>query len=876
MSALALLLAFGAWADPVDALAPHLRRIWTEGAELEASGDLEAAVVRYRFVAREDPAWEQAKLDLGRVLEALGRWGEAEEAYASLPYDADAVEALGRLQLAHGLWVLAAESFEKLADLVPNRPDVLVLRARALAETDPLEAKGVLSEYLDRDPIDLAADGAVPVASSVLERLLALGHTPEAWDLVSDPKLDGAVALGDVADRIWVAKRATELANAGDLPLTPAQVERLRRSREAYAAGRTAEALEALEALVREQDRSAVAWGTLADLREASGNVVGAVAAIRQAETLDPRVAAWPAKLGDLLSTGYAGRFDLEAAEAYRRAVSRNGSDPDLWARAALAERRIGDWPRSVAAWERVLALDPEGPHGVAARVALDGAVRGNPPLAAPPSSERPEAVPEAAWLGFHRAEAWCEKGDPVAAEHALAELAAVRADAPRFVRALDLEARIRADRGELERAIELYEESLRLEPDRGDVVGRLAQLYARDGRAEEARVLRDRAAALGDPDALWRRASADASAWRWWRARATLHRFFEHRSSGADFEAALELDAELERRIRLATWGGGAVAVVVALSPLVVVGRRRSGASLGALLAHEPGAWRDVARILSAIRHEVLKHHASVLPAVVDALEDGDPEPARWAADRLYGERGALARLDGYVRELVRIGAASGVRLNLRHRDPALGPLLAAAGRLRRLEGAMRRGRGRRLAQELAAISVALNRDAYRALGRAVADLCVLPVSERLLAETYADAAGEVRGAAVPDVRIAVPPGAPLRVRMFRSDFADVVGNLVRNAIEASLDGDEVGLEVAVDEDPITGLERVEIRVQDRSPRKLTTAILRGRYVARGLGLAVDLTSRAGGSIHVEPEPGWSKAVVVRLPLAEAVTEDV
>ena len=50
----------------------------------------------------------------------------------------------------------------------------------------------------------------------------------------------------------------------------------------------------------------------------------------------------------------------------------------------------------------------------------------------------------------------------------------------------------------------------------------------------------------------------------------------------------------------------------------------------------------------------------------------------------------------------------------------------------------------------------------------------------------------------------------------------------------------------------------------------KISTAMIRGRYIERGLGLAVDLTSRAGGSIHVEDEPGWSKAVVVRLPREE------
>ena len=51
---------------------------------------------------------------------------------------------------------------------------------------------------------------------------------------------------------------------------------------------------------------------------------------------------------------------------------------------------------------------------------------------------------------------------------------------------------------------------------------------------------------------------------------------------------------------------------------------------------------------------------------------------------------------------------------------------------------------------------------------------------------------------------------------------------------------------------------------------------MLRSRYIERGLGLTVDLISRNGGSIGVEDEPGYSKAVVVRLPRAENLEEDV
>ena len=62
---------------------------------------------------------------------------------------------------------------------------------------------------------------------------------------------------------------------------------------------------------------------------------------------------------------------------------------------------------------------------------------------------------------------------------------------------------------------------------------------------------------------------------------------------------------------------------------------------------------------------------------------------------------------------------------------------------------------------------------------------------------------------------------------------------------------------------------------MRDNAPGRLTDAMIRGRGIGRGLGLAVDLITRHEGSIHVVPATGplrlsWTKAVVVRLRRAE------
>jgi tetratricopeptide (TPR) repeat protein len=877
VSWLLVALAVAGSPEPATYLDPILKRIYDEGASLEQRQQYYAAAVRYRLVMEQVENWRQPALDLARVLGALGRYEEAREIYDAYPDDADMIEAHGRLELEHGDAALAAALFRKLRNLRPEWPGARLLEADARALTEPDLAAGLVEEYLGFTTIEPMADGAGPVAGRVAQGLRARGEHAAAVALLQDvvarvPELEGLLTL---AAEIQVDEQARALAAAADLPLEAPQVARLRSAREAFAAGRVAEAREILEALAAEQPMSAVTWGTLADVREAAGDVTGAEQAIRTAERLDPVSASYPAKLGELLLEWYAGRYDHEAAAAFGRAIARRPEEPGLWYRKALAERRAGRWSQSVASFEKVLALEPDGPFAEEARQTIEGASRPRgEAVFFPVQSALPDEVDEEAWWAFHRAWAWTLRSEPGAQDKALRELATARSVSPGFVRALDLEAAIRADRGEIEAAIALVEESLSREPDRGSVVGTLASLYERQGRTSEAAVLRKRAAALGDPEALWRRAQEEAKAWRWSQARATLAEFFAHTTGGADYDSALELDVLLISRIRLAQVGLGATVLLAVALPVVLWQTARRGATVAEWLQRSPPSWRDVARIAAAIRHEVLKHHTTVLPTVADALRRGDPEPPRWLAERLFGPEGALERLDLYVRELELLARASGTRLSLRRRDPVFAPLLRHVSRLRRLKSALDRGSGRRVAARLEEIAHGLNVVAYEALGRLVARASVLKVDEVQLRELHRQVLGEAefRGSEV-ELELELPQLAEaLYVPLFPSDFGDLVCNLLRNAMHASLLGGAgpVGIGVRVESDPITELEWVVLRVKDRAPGRLTTEALRGRVLSRGLGLVVDLTSRAGGSVRVEEEPGWEKAVVVRLPRAE------
>lgn len=875
-----LALCVAAWGTPDEVLIdPFLLRIYGQGRAHEEAGELRDAATSYRLVSLGDPTFAQAVLDLGRVLEQDGRLEEAEAVYQSAAYDAGAVRALGEVRLILEDGPGAAAAFRVLQDLAPAEPDVLVLRADASASVDPVASSRLLLDFLDRTGATLS-ERLVEVTVRVAVDLWTLGEQDEAWALIGSlegrfPGVATGRSIPELRARFEVDELAQTLAKTAEITLASGQIARLRGAREAFAAADLSRAEALLEGLLVEEPRSAAVWATLSDVRRASGDVVGAEQAIVAATQLDPLEAEYAARHGDLLSEGFGGRHDAEAAAAYARAVQRRGGDAELWLRKAGAERRASLRALSVASARRALQLDPEVPGAAAARAMVAGAARERlPPVALPAAPGPPTGVPQTAWVAYHRAWAWWEHGQPGRAIDTLVE---VREEAPGLVAAVNLEAAIRVDLGEVAAGVALYEESLQQVPDQPEVMVDLARLYGREGRGKEATLLWERAAAAGSSRALWRRAQAEVGALRWLKARRTLDDYFARATHGPSYDDALALDARLAVR----TQGGlaaGAIAVLGTLGvPVWWRWRRRAGVGIEELVARAPDVAPDVARICSALRHEALKHHTSVLVPVADALDAGDPGPAQWTSERLFGSSGALARLDGYVAELGAVARRAGVHLNLRHSDPVFAPMLAAVERLRGLRGALEQGRGRRLADDLRRISEALNDQAYRGLGRLIAGLSLLPLDASKLVQIWDAVVAEpaFRDVQLPRLEVAeVRPG--LLLRLYPDHLRDILANLVRNSVTASLQAgtDRVGLAVEVEEDHITGLERVAIRVRDEAPRTVSTQMIRGRYIERGLGLVVDLTSRVGGSIHVEDDPAFRKAVVVRLPRAEPPQE--
>lgn len=898
-----LWLAVSAWATPPPGLTPVGEGLWAEAIAQEQAGDLDRAAVAYGTVWRVEhhPA---AALAQGRVLEQAERWTEAEQAYRQAVSDLDVGTALAELLLARDRVREADRLVEGLAGGYPGDPELARLQVLIAARLSPGRTPDLLQSWLGfarNEALD--AEAAVEVAIAVHDALRGVGEVEAAAAALA--AIDEAVpethdALRVLRDRIDMQAKAERLARAAARPLTGAQRERLQAARAAQAQGEGDAALAQLDALVAEAPRNPDVRGARAEVRRSRGDVAGADVDLRTAEALDPLDPRWPRALGDLLSTGYAGRYDQQAVDAWERALRLDGGRAEVWLRRARVELRLRRPSAARRSLLRCQRLDPDGAAGAAAQDLLQDLERRRAdPDALPAGGGCPDRVSEVACSAFYEALVYHRRDevhdtDPGLAmdrDVALERIQAARADAPDWVRAINLEAtiyRARAESpvgepGDRARSLALYERSLELQPNQPSIWAYLGELRDNEGDTPAAVELWEKAVASdgagGAPAHLYLAEHALES-WRLWEARGQLDAYFAEAAPSALGDAIHDRATALDRRldtIELSVFGaaGGAAALAIGVPVAWGLSRRR-GASLATLLDRAPSAWRDVARILSAIRHEVLKHHTTVLDAVADALEIGDGEPASWAESRLYAPAGPLDRFDGYVRELEELGRRSGVRLDLRRQDPTFAPLLRAVDRLRAARGPLSRG-SRRVAAELREISHALHTVAYPALGALIRRTCVLQLDEDLLRRVWEAVAGEpaFRGQTLPTLELEMP-NEPVHLRIWKDELVDILVNVVRNAVQATLDAGEgrLGIAVGVEEDPITYLERVVVRVRDDAPRRISTAMIRSRYIEGGLGLTVDLISRNGGSIHVEDEPDWSKAVVVRLPRVEGEEE--
>jgi tetratricopeptide (TPR) repeat protein len=885
----AIALAGQPTVDECSGVRPLSASLCRDALALEARGTPDEAATRWRSLVRNEPEFLYARLGLARALAASGKHTAAEEVLVTAPRGGDVIEALGMLYLDMERWTDAAVQFRALGNSAAN-PDATRLEALALAHFDPIEARDQFVIYLGFSQID--ADAAIETALVVRDALEAM-EEQEAAGAVLVALTDRVPEVGPrievLLDDYEMRVHAQRLASAAPTRLTGPQRGELDAVRTAFALGRYGEAAERATALAEIVPASPEVLGALADVLEQQGDIEGADRALRRAAALDPLEPAYPARLGDLLATWYAGRFDARggphgpagAVENYDRALRLDPARADLWLRKAEVEIRLGRHEAAAVSLQRFLASAPP-----AGRNKAEAAVRSLDRERAsigelPPAPPSPVDVDPGVWLDYHLALAFSRRNRPAddvrVSDRARAQqiLDRVRGQAPDLVEAINLTASLARLDGESEQAISLYEESLVRRPGQPRILTALGELV-RAAQPDRSEQYWRSAAALGGPAAADAHYQLATLAWdrgQWWQTRSHLDAYFAGYTSDEHRARAEALRRQASSRTTLVYSGAALGVSAVVLLPLGFWAGRRRGVGLERLLEAAPAAYRDVARECSAIRHEVLKHNTTVLGPVADALERGEPDLARWAAERLFGPRGALDRFREHIAELESVGRQHGVRLNLRHRDPVFAPIVRAMDRLASLERPMRRG-STRCASDLHEISAALNDRGYRGLGQLIQRVVTLGVDRAFLEGVWRRVLAEPDMYAENSPSLELDfPSAPIQLRIYRGELEDVLTNVLRNSVRATLDAGltRVGIRVVLEEDWVTGLERVGFRVVDDAPRRISTAMIRSRYLERGLGLTVDLISRNGGSIHVEEEPGWAKAVVIRLPVAEA-----
>jgi tetratricopeptide (TPR) repeat protein len=459
--------------------------------------------------------------------------------------------------------------------------------------------------------------------------------------------------------------------------------------------------------------------------------------------------------------------------------------------------------------------------------------------------------------------------------------------DSPELLNELAKVVHVQGRAGEARRH---WEDSLQLNPEQWEVHERLGMLIPLPGEAIQH--LRS-AADNGRPTARYVLAEKLWQQYKWWEASEQLDLYLiEATEYHAMYEQAVQRREQWTERFRSIYLGAGLLSVLLLSFPISRVYRRLRGASLSQLLEREPKSFPDVARILSLIRHEILKHNTAFLSDVGQALEMGEVDAdVRTAllARRLFGDQhrdpdlerlgggerhGIYGRFLGYCHELQQVARSYGVTLNLYRKDPIFSQMLRAfedvAERAKWLRNpdSLRQGQRLELSKTLLRSGHVLGRKAFERLSGIIQELCIVTVDEALVQEVFQRVSQEDQFEGIPMAPLSVD-GVGAKIRIFRTDLEDVLANVFRNSLRSSVQYAEppvgLGIELMTEVDEITGLASLAIRVKDRSSERLTNEMLRGRYVERGMGITADLLSKYDASIAVESEPGWEKAVVLR-----------
>ncbi len=899
-----------------DVLAEAMRKIAqernAEAKRLLRNKSYPLALIRFREAHDLDPDDAEITNNLGYIYYLLGNYEEAERLYRRAiqidPERAVAYINLADLLVSRGSsredHEEAARLLVRARELRGNKPSLILRQARVAVRRGAFEeAERFYREYLSRRrPSD-------ELRLEIGDFYRDLGRSEEALDWYR--QIDDEELGRRAAGRIWEIEVERQTRRFGwtrraDV-ISPKARSLTARGRALLGRGDYEEAEHLLREAISLAPGFAEARAHLGDLLRETGRAAEAELEYLRALAVEHADAEIHARLGELYLERPAGEGRAaEAALFLTRALDLRPDWVELHLDLARALRAAGDFPGALRHVERYLAGMPRDRNradALALKRTLEDLV---PPERRGPSSAEEvsgsDDVSEELAEALGRARAHLARGETDAAMAELRRLG----EEERGTGVLNLEGRILFGAGRLEEAVETWRESLRADEGQAVVHEQLGVALLRMGETDRARIHLVRAAELGSVDSEYHLAAlaagvGEAGPLSWpadvrridelLDARVRLAGFLARGSGSVYRKDAEALLQRVEQRLFAVAVAAAGLLVLLLAAIAVVAVKIWGGADLRALIRRHPEAGPEVQRVLSAVRHEVLKHNTMMLSGLVEAIREDSPDAAAKAAHFRRsllgggGERGVAERLDDYLDQLRRIGRANRVRLNLRRRDPVVAPLLGGFRQLRRIAPGLERldqlspGARAALLRSLRSASHLLNTEAYQAVLGLLDRLRAVEVDEELLRGIFERCRREpaFSEARVAPPEISIRGEGPCGVTVPRAALEDILSNLVRNALQSSLENDRearIGLDAEREVDAVTGLERVVFAVRDRAREQVTAEMLRGRYIEEGLGLTADLVSRYDGTLDVVPGgEGWSKAVLVKLPLAEIAT---
>lgn len=877
------------------------------GGEAFEDGRYDEAQTHFWRVFLTNPNHPQNLYYLGESYLRVGEDDQAFEWYAKCVHLYEPCGlALGEIQLNREDWQRALLTYERLSSERSNAasPNIMFGLARAQLGAGDLGAAfdtaGRLHSLTGESP-NISETFIVTLSDFYLElteRRLDEFSSLNPWEPVSPShqlvlqesisslrewcggtlQNPAVIKMGDLLLRLEVEASARLGLGGNSEPMEPQARELLREVESLISDGQLELAKEKSEMLIDIAPRAAEAWGVWAALNETLNNLVQAEAAYGRALSLEPQNAKWAMGLVLLLTEEYGGRRNSEAVEILAPLAIVQSSSI-IHSKYASLLQGLGRFDEALSLWTEYLRRWPDGADAALARREVDALSRVM--VDAPMGVGVQVAVDlgEPEW-SYQLSLAYLAKGRLIEA----LEWAETTVELePDWVAALNHLAELLFTENP-RRALEMLHRSLALVDTQERVSLRISETYKDLREFDEAlNQIRTLASRLPEHN-LTLSIMLDEQGYR--AEAIDALRLYQSDYSGPRFrQQALAHSARIQPFESTSSRAWLLLAIIS--SSLFVFGairyrwKRFGGVVIEELLEAHPRSYSEVASVLSAMRHEVIKHNTTVLPVVADSLERGELGGALDAQGWLLNttdsekeEAGVLALWDQYVRDLEEIGSRFGTRLNIKWKDPVLAPMCQGFEKLNVYARILHKPT-KTTPHFLREINQIINVNGYRELGNLLRRISIFELDGNVIRESWARVCREPTfdGMLTPQITV-VAPRKPFPVRIIKDDLVDILTNLLRNALGPAGFGavSPVRVELVLESDPITFISTAAIRILDRREGTFNVEMIRGRSIERGLGLVYDRVVRAGGSISVEEASGWNKAVVVRLTVVESV----